>query len=196
VNDNVLYQIDGGAVTIDWSEILTGVILAAIVGAGGTLWVVFTEAGRRFWATLGTFELKEPGRLESPTRILKVNGVRFVAVVALTAFLIALGSLIALATRPTTPASKFVLQRFGAKGPAGRLPGDEEDYVAMDGGKTPLDALVASRNDYPICTVTSIHTWSGPGDCALLQSSSDDWRMHVAGLIKCRVTCFRIEPGK
>ena len=49
--------------TINWAEVLAGVIIAAIVGAGGALWVRFSEAGRKFWQTLGIFEAGDPGPL-------------------------------------------------------------------------------------------------------------------------------------
>jgi hypothetical protein len=39
--------------TIDWGSVLTGVITAAVTGAGALLWVRFSALGRDIWQALG-----------------------------------------------------------------------------------------------------------------------------------------------
>jgi Collagen triple helix repeat (20 copies) len=86
---------------------------------------------------------------------------------------------------------KFIEQRFGANGPSGREPDDEKNYTQANN-----DALVAAQKEYPICTISQITTQNGPGNCALIKSEQGDWRIHVQGLMSCRVTCFRVEANQ
>ena len=84
----------------------------------------------------------------------------------------------------------FKVQRFGAKGRAGSLPGDELDYTAANN-----DTLIASRKEFPICYISSVSVGVGAGNCSLIQSPQDDWRIYVTGIFGCKVTCLRVDPG-
>ena len=121
------------------ASVATTVVLAAL----GWLWLHFTEAGQSLWKNLGTFEWAEPhpatALVGSGKQIFHIHGIRTVAIVAAIALILALGALTAFFLRPAAAGAaptvpQFVVQRFGAKGRAGRIPGggDEGDYVATN----------------------------------------------------------------
>jgi len=96
---------------VNWGEVLTSIIVAALVAAGGALWVFFTEAGREFWKKLGTIEA---GAVEA-------EGVRTAFVVAALALIAGLAALVAVLLRlgGETPPSTFAQVEIGIVPPLG-----------------------------------------------------------------------------
>lgn len=166
-----------GITTAIFSSVGSAVAVAVITW----LWLRFTERGRTLWTNFG-----------------KVEGLRSVAVVAALAFvlgLVAAGAFfftphkITVAGAEAAPIPKFSVQRFGAKGRAGAMPGDEGFYYSNNN-----DTLIAARTEFPICFISSVSTENGSGACQMYQSPNDDWRMYVSGGIGCKVTCLHVKP--
>lgn len=82
---------------------------------------------------------------------------------------------------------KFFVQRFGASGPAGRSPNEEGYYTEHD-----KDTYIAKRSEYPICAISSVKA-AASGECQLIQSPLDEWRIYVIGAIGCKVTCYLVQ---
>ena len=160
---------------VDWGAVLTSLVSAALIAAGGLLFVRSTAFGRSWWDALGTGK-----------------GGRATAAIAVAALLLALSSLVWLAISPRR--ITMTAERIGPKGIEGTVadPGYFENTNSFQ--------AIAESTNSDFCAISNILITSNitpfpstGGGCELHYApKGTPWRINVVGTAKCRATCYKI----
>jgi len=163
---------------INTTEVLTALVIAALLSTGGWIWLQFIASGKLFLKRLGTIDTAaaEPAN--------RAKGVRATFALAALASALATGTLVALLVWKPTPPS-LTIETFPPEQPAYLGPQKDGYFYTEKNDRQQL-----SERTFDMCGVSYI-SGDGNGQCGVSASKDSSWSIQISGKRYCKVTCLK-----